>query len=341
MSAKKYIFLSLFVSFAIPLSVGAQQGQKEQRAKREASRFFSRGELLFDAGNYSKAAEAFSLAYETYPHPATLVNIGLCYEKAGWLPLAVETYRQYVSLAAGAPDEGAIQKKIKKLLKSVGELIITCATGGEECVIQVAGVDRGKAPVTVLVEPGRRNVTAYVDGAEVYASTIAIDAGERREMEITPSYQPAEPSPASAKSDADVAAPDAALLAPERDLAGVPAAGDSDNSDPEETHVSLSPAFWVSMGVTVAAGAMTIVFGVRFLKDRERFEASGKTDLSASADGRRDKLATNILIGVTSAAGVVALSFAIRDIWFSSKKDAAKTNVTLGPGLGLGLTRHF
>ena len=341
MDLAKYIPFLLVFSLAVPLTAMAERGQREQRIKQQASRYFSRGEILFDEGNYSKAAEAFSLAYEIYPHPSALVNIGLCYERAGWIPRAVETYREYVSLAKGAPDEKAIRKKIKKLLKLVSELVITCPPVEGNCAIQVEGLERGNAPVTVLVEPGRRTVAAYVNGAEVYSTTIAVDAGESRDLEVVPEIEGAEQPPTPTTTDTNPGFPEST----ENDADETPRAGLSPEAevdgDVKKGQIKMSPAFWVASSVTVAAGALTIVFGVKYLQDMERFEDSDNTDLKASADGERDKLATNILIGVTSAAAVVAISFAIRDIWFSDKKDKAKTDLTLGPGLGLGFQRSF
>ena len=97
-SAESPITLGKQLDSSINLKTGIdyQQEKDYSVAKRErASEYFTRGKLLYDTGDYSSAAEAFKLAYETLPHQAVLGNIALCFDRAGKWPSAVRYYRKY------------------------------------------------------------------------------------------------------------------------------------------------------------------------------------------------------------------------------------------------------
>ena len=93
-------------------------------------------------------------------------------------------------------------------------------------------------------------------------------------------------------------------------------------------------------GVTVASGAATAVFGVMTLQVKDDFVQSGRTDETLKEEGERNRLITNIMGGVTAAAGIAALSFAIFG-GGSSEKDEKAIAIGPGPSLGLAVRGEF
>lgn len=304
---------------ASPAALGQQDAESEG-SKQVAAEQFAKGKELFAAGKYSEAAVAFTEAYEAAPHQAVLANIALCYDKAGRFPEAVTYYRRYIEDPVDKGKNAEIRARLLELKNEVGEFDIECSEPA--CTVRIDGEDRGPAPVNAVVEPGSHKIEAVIGGEVGAAVMERSDGGTivRVRLKIEkPGEEPGEP-----------AAPGA---------------------EPTEREVSLGVPFWIASGLTVAGGAATIVFGVRTLKARDDYEASGYTDSDAKDQGERDRLITNIMVGVTAAAAVAAVSFAIHDIFFAEDEDPAadeeqpedESDVALvpGPGLGLGVAGSF
>jgi hypothetical protein len=107
----------------------------------------------------------------------------------------------------------------------------------------------------------------------------------------------------------------------------------------------LGIPFWVSVGVTGAAGTLAIVFGALTVENKKEFEDSGSTDTELKEQGENYRLVTNVMIGVTAAAALTAAGFAIYDLVYKKKKkekqDRAQVAIVPGPGLGVGVILTF
>jgi tetratricopeptide (TPR) repeat protein len=322
------VFIRVWIVMVVvgsPLAATAQQGEADEEGKEVAAEQFSKGKELFAAGKYSEAAVAFTEAYEAAPHQAVLANIALCYDKAGRYPEAVVHYRRYIEDPVDKGKNAEIRKRLQELKNEIGEFDIECAASG--CSIQIDGEDWGAAPVNAVVEPGSHKIEAVVDG-EVRESVMErADGGTVVRVRLRAEKAGAGPAPVGGPGDT------------------------TGGAAPVDREVSLGVPFWIASGVTVAAGAATVVFGVRTLKARDDYEASGYTDPDLKDQGERDRLITNIMIGVTAAAGVTAVSFALYDIFAADDEapDGAgdepeeEPDVALvpGPGAGLGVAGTF
>ena len=317
--------LILTALLGVPTLAAGQADEASEQLKKTAAVEFAQGTQLFAAGEYGEAAEAFTKAYEARPHPAVLANIALCYDKAGRFPEAVIYYRRYIANPVEKGKNAEIRQRLQELKNQIGEFDIECPTAG--CSIRVDGEDRGPAPVNAVVEPGSHKIEASVDGELRESIMERADAGTVVRVRLR----------------ADKAGDGPAPVAP-----GVPAAEGGTGEAPAERDVSLGVPFWIASGVTVAAGATTVAFGVLTIKARDDYEASGYTDADLKEKGERDRLITNVMIGVTAAAGVAAVSFAIHDIFFADKEEPAEDTgegpevaVVPGPGVGLGVAGAF
>ena len=329
MSTRAHVIrlLVLTTLLGVPALAAGQAGDEAEQSKKIATDEFARGKQAFAAGDYGDAAAAFINAYEARPHQSVLANIALCYDKAGRLPEAVTYYRRYISDPVPGGKNAEIRQRLQELKSQIGELDIECQAAG--CSIRVDGGDRGAAPVNAVVEPGSHKIEAVVDGEIRESIMERADAGTVVRVRLR----------AEKAEDALPSSP------------ATPAVAEAAVEAPPERGVSLGVPFWIASGVTVAAGATTAAFGALTIRARDDYEASGYTDADAKEKGERDRLITNIMIGVTAAAGITAVAFAIHDIFFADRREQAESGaepdkavdvaIVQGPGLGLGLSGAF
>lgn len=309
-----------------PALAAGQADAEDEQSKKIAADEFAKGKQLFAAGEYGEAAVAFTKAYEARPHQAVLANIALCYDKAGRLPEAFTYYRRYISDPVQGGKNAEIRQRLQELKNQIGEFDIECQAAG--CSIRVDGGDRGAAPVNAVVEPGSHKIEAVVDGEIRESIMERADAGIVVRVRLR-----------AEKAENEPPAPAA------------PAVHEGAVEAPAERDVSLGVPFWISSGVAVAAGATTVAFGVLTIQARDDYEASGYTDADVKEKGERDRLITNIMIGVTAAAGIAAVAFAIHDIFFAERGEPTAGGagpdkgpdvaIVQGPGLGLGVAGAF
>jgi tetratricopeptide (TPR) repeat protein len=312
--------LALVMLVAATFSLPAESDE----GKEEAKVHFTEGEKLFDQGRYAEAAREFDAAYKLAPHPQVLYNIATCYEESGDIPAAVVAYRRYVAEAEDTGEVTSIKQKLAEMEKLIGEVRIGCALS--PCQVRVDGEDRGSAPLSAVLSPGSHELEAVYNGHVVEKSEVEVEMGQKDSVTMALDVDPAD--------YADIVRREAAPEKTEEERI--------ETAAPEEDEgVTLGAGFWIASGVAVAAGATTAVFGALTLKDEEDFEDAGRLDEDIQARGERDRLVTNVMIGVTAAAGATALAFAIHDIWFGDDEEQAEpdpdADVAIAPGPGLGL----
>jgi len=320
------------VRFAFPVIVAvccglpAAAGEPDPADKAVADAHFSRGRELFAEKRYGEAAREFETAYRIAPHPAVLVNIALSYEESGDFVQAASWYERYLAAPFDKLDNDMIRSRHAELLALLGRLDIAC--DAEDCVVRVGGVERGPAPLTVLVAAGSHRVEAMIGGRVALAETREVRSGETVSVRLAIApQQPPPPAGPEPLEDGD----------PGGDDAGKPARG---------AGPPLGAGFWISSGIALAGGVGTAVFGVRTLNKAEEFKDSGYTDAEAKETGERDKLITNIFAGVTAAAAVAAVAFAVIGSVAKSERvedgeDGPAISLAPGPGLGIGLAASF
>jgi tetratricopeptide (TPR) repeat protein len=321
-------FRVLFV-VALGLAAVAHAGETlADEGKKEAKQHFVKGEKLFDEGRYAEAAREFNAAYNLAPHPQVLYNIATCHEKSGDVPAAVLAYRRYVAEAQDAAEIAEIKAKLAALEGKVGEVRIGCAIS--PCQVRVDGADRGVAPLSAVLSPGRHDLVAVFGGQIVDKTSVTIEAGKKSSVTLALKVDPA----ALAQDSAEEPVEEPPVDEPEP-----PASQDEERS-------ILGVPFWIAAGLTVAAGGATVFFGIKTLKDEEEFEESDRLDEDIAERGERDRLITNIGIGVTGAAGAAALAFAIHGAVSGDEdeefdQEAGDIAVGPGPGLGISFARTF
>ncbi len=279
-----------------------------EKSKKTAKEYFERGERLFATGEYAGAAELFVLAYEESPHPIVLANIALSYDRAGRLPQAVTAYREYLA----NQQDFEMQGRLDELEKQVGELRITCLER-DSCSIKVDGIARGDTPLVLVVYPGPHKVEATAEGRSNVTRKTRVGALERTDVAI--------------------------------DMEAEAQTGSAFGKGQKNAPYGLGIGFWTSAGVTGAAGMMVIVFGALTAKKKNEFEDSGSMDMDLREQGAGYKTVTNVMIGVTAAAALTAVAFAVYDLTKKKdkkdKQDRARVVIVPGPSLGVGAVVTF
>ncbi len=215
----------------------------------------------------------------------------------------------------------------------VGELSVECPSAN--CRIEVDKIDRGEAPVSIVVEVGLHRVEAFDGDDKIAAVDTRVVSGEVSKVELF--QREMTPEVKKVKKVKEVKEVKGGEEEPvEQPIVEVPV-------EPVlvEEGATLGAGFWISAGTTVAAGAVTVVFGVRALNAKEDFDATGGTDKDLAEQGEQEQLITNIMIGATSAAAACAVAFLIYDLTSDGGEKEGPVAVVPGPGLGLAVVGRF
>lgn len=310
------VALCLLAWTLVPGAAVAQPGKKgqSQTEKERAAEYFRSAEELLKTGEFVRAAETFILAYEQVPHPSVLANIALSFDRAGRTAEAVKWYRRYLEGSTGGSDDPKIRHRLSQLEESVVELHLTCAF--QDCDVRVDGVDEGRAPLTVVVEPGAHTVAAMDHGDTVAVIRVSAVAGAPVTMEIggtSTSFD--EPGPSS--------------------------------SEPEKTRVKLRWPTWVSLGTTAVGGVLAIAFGAATVSAKSEFDDTGQNDTKLKQTGESLRGAANAMVVITCVAAVASTVFIILDVRAHRRDQEQlrlKMNAAIAPlpgGLSAGLTLQF
>jgi hypothetical protein len=302
----------------------ACQEATSPKSEELADEHFTNGTRLFEAGKYIEAAKAFKSAYQIAPHPTVLVNIGLCYERAGDNVRAIETYRLVLEdLHIDKSDAAKIRARMDELKDKVGRIAIDCPV--ESCSVVVDGMKAGRAPLAVNVAPGSHVVEGLLASGAIVRKSIDVGGGQEVSVSIQPETSALETQPETSALKTQPPPPNV-----------VPASGEGKKS------AALRAPFWVATGVTVVGAAGVIVFGVRTAELKDEYEKSGGLDESIRKDGLQSRMLTNVSIAVTAAGAAAATAFLIIDLATLKKRRERLAVVPFfGPSVGLFLAKEF
>ena len=309
----KIVILALCGTFAKALDADTHDDDAAS-----AKMYFEKGEELFEERAYLEAAAAFQRAYEISPHPAVLSNIGYCYEYAKAYVKAVTIYREYHSTPfekdpATVED---IRNRLAELQLMVGELHIKCQPG--ECTAEVDGVLKGDTTdgtLIVIMAPGKYSVTVRRDDEQSASTMYRVEAGEKTYARF------------SFKSASGVEGSSPSEGAEPPSIAGASATATPNGKSKRATRLKI--AFFALSGGALASGIMIAVFGALALKARNEYEDSAYRDSEARDAAKRNKLITNISIGVASALAAGAVTVKILEIRSNKREKNLEISLAL------------
>lgn len=199
--------LLLCASLTWPTVALAQQSEPDQQgvqrdapaqeadASEEAMRLYKIGLLEFEGGDYTKAAQTFSRAFDLDQDPILAYNAARSYEKSGSLERSALFYRHVLDLKAGDDLEDRAREALGQLtqrlseqkarqerLKLRGVLQVRSDRVGE---VLVDGDLIGVAPGDFELAPGVHQVEVRRNGVEPYLTQLKLDAGQEKQLLVT------------------------------------------------------------------------------------------------------------------------------------------------------------
>ncbi len=314
------------LALAVPSTGHAADDDTEESddPTEEASERFRRGVKLYKDEDYVAALVEFKRAYELAPNYRVLYNLGQTSRGLKDYASALVAYQQYLDEGGDEIEEdrrNEVEKIVEDLTARVGKLTIVTNVDGAEIQVddEVVGVSPLDEPVIVNI--GKRRVDASRDGYAPAKRVIEVAGRDELDVEL-------------ALTDLTQKGP--APTTP------IPA---------EESHIPV-PGI-VALSITAACGIATGVLGGLALSAKgERDDAlgafPGNPQTIADAQSKTDTmaLATDIMIGVTSAAAITTLILFIVDPGAPDDPedpvDDEGTDVTLNIApTGLSLTGTF
>jgi hypothetical protein len=296
---------SVLVVCTIAVLVSARPSSARKRPDDSAAaRAFAKASDLFMQRDFVGAIEAFEEAYRLRPHFMVQCNIARCHEWSGNYVQAAERYRRCLKEGGKGSETGdRAEKALEAVEARITWVRVESAAGG---TVYVDGRRSGSAPGRVAINPGTRVIEVRRPNATPASATITTRGGEQRSVTL-----------------------EAVEIAPRviHDPASQPA---SQPVPVRSRRVVHRAWFWTTAALTVALAAAATGMGVATLQARDSYEEHPTKDGCDTALSYR--IATNVLWGLTAAAGVTStVLFFYTD--FSGDKGRAGETLTLGLGV--------
>lgn len=316
MMARRIAAIALLAVLLIARPVAAQPTDE---ALQRAGESFRQAQAAFARREYAAAAAAFEQAARMVPHPTALLNAAEAWELAGDLPRAAESAEKVLALPEA---EASFRTEAEARLAAVVTRIARIRFEGPATLrARIDGGEELALPVRRWLTPGPHAVeVSGVEGGP-YRRQMTVQAGEDRTVDL--SSPPPSPVPK--------ALPPAPPPRP-RPKAVEPA--------PETEHDSAAPppAAWVSFGLAAAGGIVIGVFGGLTIAARKDFDAEPTQDHADTFN--KNKLVTNVAIGITAAAAAVGAIVWIVDASTGDRRAAIAPRIGAGSA-GIVLSTRF
>lgn len=170
------------VSFAAS-SHGAASSTKVEEARER----YQRGLKLYDDGNYDAARVEFERAYSFAPTYKILYNIGLSYKQLNNYVDALSALERY--LAEGGreiPDDRRkeVEREVGDLKQRVSTVSVGVNIAGADISVDDVVVAKSPADRAIVVNPGRRRISASKSGWFTASKTITVGGSERASVDL-------------------------------------------------------------------------------------------------------------------------------------------------------------
>ncbi len=283
---------------------GADAAGEDARAK--AQTLLKEGARLYDQGALVPALEKFNQAYEEFPSPKLLFNIGQASRDLGRSVEAMNAFERFLAEATDASEDRIAEAKtsVATLEGKLGKLKIECEVSGADLGLDGKLIGKSPLPHLVWAQPGRHQVTAEKRGFLPAIEDVEVKASWVHTVVMSPQPE----APAVAPPPRPRAA--ATEKAPRRSTVAV------EEPSPAAAPASPSRYTWayVATGTAVAFAGTATVLGWSM---RSKFDSLNQSCGSASQsstgcsdseiDGvllRRDL--ANVSWGLAAAAAVTA-----------------------------------
>jgi len=318
------VTLCAVVLFAVLAEIHASVSlaQSVEDKNKLAKELFENGIQMFDAHNYTVAAESFRAAYKARPSWKILYNIGQAESAAGRYGLALEAFQEY--LVQGKDEVPADRKdfvinEIRRLRDLVGDVEVKAPEGS---VIYVDGVERGTLPLLgpILVEAGAEHEAVVVAPDGKWTRKFMVWGGKSMTLRFEDNN----------KQQLTAAAPAISPPAP-RVVTPIPAPAPEEGPGMGSTSPKggLDPLYvWIGLGATGAFGICALGFELGIeakMSDYKKHPSQSLKD-----EGEALQPAGITFMALTGAALVTTGILAIFTDW-ESLNGKADANVSVAP----------
>lgn len=235
------------------VAIAAPIAHAQKSAKERATELLVEGVELYQNGDRVGAVKKFEDAYEVFPSPKILYNLGRAYRDVGRNAEAHRSLSRFLreTQNVGQDRRVEVEEWLADLEKLVGLLLIPSKVAA--VTITVDGTVVGTTPLggPIAVAPGVHTVAARRDGTELDTQQVAAYASTSTEVGLDiEEPAPKVPSPAEAAGRVAInSAPANRALPPPRD-------------DDESAPIYKKAWFWgVVVGVAAASTAAIVIAG--------------------------------------------------------------------------------
>jgi hypothetical protein len=277
-----------------------------------AQRSFDEARALFGAGKTAEACERFAQSQHLDPKLGTLLNLAICHEKLGKVASAWSEFHDARSIATA--------QALKERVQFADEHLATLAPLLSYVRIRMDAETRAGGP-------GVRLDDEPVDAAAL-DTDIPVDPGDHQIVVTSRDGRSWKGGARTARADK------VAIVVPRLVpmLAKVPAPK-APPAGPAKEHASHGrrTAGLVTMGASLAVGALGGVFGFMAISTRKDAEAACAANQCADGRAKNDTgmayaWSSNALLGVAGLAFVTGAILTLSDL------GGSRTTVSLGPG---------
>lgn len=278
----------------------------------EAKARFKRGAELYREKRWREAMAEFEAAYRAKPHGAVHFNVAQCRERLEDWPGALRSYTDYLREVPDASDRAAVRKSIQRIeerLARAGVQVLLVYSDPPGATLSVEGLERGKTPLHVVLQPGGYALALALDGHAPWADRIALGAAASAVIDVV-----LKPAPRAAPPPAP--APDLAARPPAEAPPPAPTSVPAPPPAPKKRHLGA----WIAGGTAVVAAAAGAWFGASAQSEARAIDAlAGPEGAAASqhaADARSRARTANALYGVAAGAALTGVTLYVIEARF-------------------------
>ncbi len=182
--------------FGVLVTLGGSDARASDELKAKAQELLSDGNKLAAAGDYGLALVKFRTAYELYPSPKLLLNIGTSLRQIGRNAEAAETYETYLDHPEADADRADELRDILDDLDAlVGRLNVTVKERGARVSLD-GKILRDLGDGAIRVDPGEHTLTAEKSGRPATVRHVRVKANQTLDVELSvEELPPAEEGP--------------------------------------------------------------------------------------------------------------------------------------------------
>lgn len=160
--------------------------REDATAKEQAQALLTEGNQLARRGDFAAALKRYRAAYELFPSPKLLINIGTSLRHLARDAEAARVYEQYLSHPEAEPQKAA---EVKALIGELEALVarLTIVLNVPDARVRVDGrlLPERSSRTTVRVDPGEHTVVAEREGRQAAVGSVQLGASEQRTLSLT------------------------------------------------------------------------------------------------------------------------------------------------------------